>query len=53
LLDVNQKLAETSQNEAEGAAKKATDVFRSAEKLNIEMEKVEGELHDIDKKEEK
>jgi len=52
LVEENLKDAETSQNKAEDAVKKATDAFRSAEKINIEMEKVEGELHDMDKKDE-
>ncbi len=53
LINDNYKLTEGHQNKAEALYKTSTDVHRSAEKLKIEMEKVDEELHDIEKKNEK
>ena len=53
LIIDNYKLTEGHQNKAEALYKTSTDVHRSAEKLKIEMEKVDEELHDIEKKNEK
>ncbi len=52
LVKENLKLAETSQNKAEDAVKKANEVVAKAEKIKIEIENAEGELHEMDKKEE-
>ena len=51
LLD-NYKLAEAQENKANLVYKSSTEVLRSAEKLKIEMEKVDEELHNIEKKNE-
>ena len=52
LVKENLKLAETSQNKAEDAVKKATEVVTKAEKIKIEIANTEGELDEMDKKEE-
>ena len=52
LLEDNYKLAESQENKASLIYKNSTEVLRSAEKLKIEMEKVDEELHNIEKKNE-
>lgn len=52
LLEDNYKLAEAQENKASLIYKNSTEVLRSAEKLKIEMEKVDEELHNIEKKNE-
>ena len=52
LVETNYKLAEENQNKTNAAYKKSTDVLQSAEKLTMEMEKVDEELHNLEKKNE-
>jgi len=52
LVETNYKLAEANQNKTDLAYKNSTDVLRSAEKLTIEMQKVDEELHNLEKKNE-